>query len=34
VVDVLEYFRLVGYLEAFPELGDMEDIMKLRQFCR
>jgi hypothetical protein len=32
VVDVLEDLGLVRYLEAFPELGDMEDIMKLRQF--
>jgi hypothetical protein len=29
VVDVLEHFGLIGHLEAFPELGDMEDIMKL-----
>jgi hypothetical protein len=29
MVDVLEHFKLVGYLERFSELGDMEDIMKL-----
>jgi hypothetical protein len=29
MVDVLEYFRLVRHLEAFPELRDVEDIMKI-----
>jgi hypothetical protein len=29
VVDVLEHFGLIRHLEAFTELGDMEDIMKL-----
>jgi hypothetical protein len=29
VVDVLEYFGFIRHVEAFPELGDMEDIMKL-----
>jgi hypothetical protein len=31
MVDVLEYFRLVGNLETPPELGYMEDIVKIRQ---
>jgi hypothetical protein len=29
MVDVLEYFRLVGNLETPPELGYMEDIVKI-----
>jgi hypothetical protein len=33
-VDVLEYFGLVGNLETPPELGYMEDIVKIRQLLR
>jgi hypothetical protein len=31
VVDLLEGFRLVGDLETFAELRNMEDIMELGQ---
>jgi hypothetical protein len=31
MVDVLEYFGLVRNLETPPELGYMEDIVKIRQ---
>jgi hypothetical protein len=31
MVNVFEHFRLVGNLETPPELGYMEDIVKVRQ---
>jgi hypothetical protein len=31
MVDVIEHFGLVGDLETSPELGYMEDIVKIRQ---
>jgi hypothetical protein len=31
IVDVLEHFGLFGDLKTFPELGYVEDVMKIRQ---
>jgi hypothetical protein len=34
MIDILEHFGFIGYLEASPKLRYVEDIVEIRQFRR